>query len=89
MNVIKTEKQIKEVDVVIEDYDVCDKCNCLIEKEDFDLFKCSIIYKTGYCYREGGYIEEKEVQLCKKCADDLFEFLKSNNYRIVKSERDI
>lgn len=88
MRVVKKETQTKEVEVVIEDYHVCDCCDKVIECEAFDAFECSFIHRTGSAYPEGGFGDKWEVELCKKCAADLTEILVSLNYRVTHSEWD-
>ena len=44
MQVIKKEKQMKEVDVTIESYTLCDKCNEKIKTGSSDAFKCEKLY---------------------------------------------
>jgi len=89
MQVIKKEKRMKEVDVTIENYNLCDKCNQKIEKEDcYDAFKCEFIHKTGSSYPEGGYGEKQEMELCQKCAIELVTLLRTNGYRVTDSEWD-
>lgn len=89
MYVKKTEKQIKEVEVTTESYNLCDKCNCKIEKEgSFDAFECEFTHKTGSSYPEGGSGEKQEMELCQKCAVELVELLRLNGYRVTDSEWD-
>ena len=89
MRVIKKEKRMKEVDVTIEDYNLCDKCNEKIEKEDsYDAFECEFIHKTGSSYPEGGSGEKQEMELCQKCAVELVALLRTNGYRVTDSEWD-
>lgn len=88
MRVIKKETQIKEVEVVIEDYNTCDCCNKVIEHDAFDAFECSFTYRTGSRFPEGGSGEQWEMELCKKCAADLTEILVSLKYRVTHSEWD-
>lgn len=88
MYVEKTEKQIKEVEVILESYYLCDKCNEKIETKGYDAFEFELSYKTGYNYIEGGNGEKKEMELCPKCADDCIQLLKNNGYRINESEWD-
>jgi hypothetical protein len=89
MQVIKKEKRMKEVDVTIEDYNLCDKCNEKIKKEDsYDDFECEFIHKTGSSYPDGGSGEKQEMELCKKCAVELVALLRTNGYRVTDSEWD-
>ena len=89
MQVIRKEKQIKEVEVIIEKYNLCDKCNEEIEREDsYDAFICEFIHKTGMSYQEGGGGEKQEMELCQKCAVELVALLRQNGYRVTDSEWD-
>jgi hypothetical protein len=88
MRVIKKEKQVKEIDVTVEIYTLCDKCNEKIKTGLFDVFECEFVHKTGKRYPEGGSGEEQKVELCQKCAVELVELLKENGYKIIYSEWD-
>jgi hypothetical protein len=89
MRVLKKEKIMKEVVVTLEDYNLCDKCNCEIKKDDiYDAFECKVLHRTGEKYPEGWNGEKQEVELCQKCAVDLIELLRLNGYRITDSEWD-
>jgi len=88
MYVKKTEKQTKVVDVVVESYHLCDKCNEKIHSSCYDAFEFDLEYKTGSSYPEGGNGEKREMELCSKCADDCIKLLKDNGYRINQSEWD-
>lgn len=88
MNVKKTEKQIKEVEVIVENYNLCDKCNVRIGSGIYDAFNFELEHKTGSRYPEGGSGDVEKVELCHKCADDCMQLLKDNGYRINKSEWD-
>lgn len=89
MQVIKKEKQMKEIDVTIEDYSLCDKCNEKIKKEHYyDAFKCELVHKTGSSYPEGGSGKKQEMELCQKCAVELVALLRSNGYRATDTEWD-
>jgi NMD protein affecting ribosome stability and mRNA decay len=88
MQVIKKEKQMKEVDVTIESYTLCDKCNEKIKTGSYDSFECEFIHKTGSSYPEGGSGEQQEMELCQKCAVELVDLLRANGYRVNDSEWD-
>jgi hypothetical protein len=89
MRVIKKEKRMMEVDVTIDHYTLCDKCNEKIKKEDsYDDFKCEFVRQTGSSYPEGGSLEKQEMQMCQKCAVELVSLLRANGYRINESECD-
>ena len=89
MEVIKTEKRMKEVEVTIERYTLCDKCNNKIERESsFDVFECKLEQRTGEHYPEGGSGEKDKMDLCQKCAKDCIKLLTDNGYRISHSEWD-
>lgn len=86
MEVIKKEKQFKEV--IVEAYDLCDKCNQKITKGNFDAFDFELVLKTGSAYPEGGSGETDEVHLCSECAPELFGLLKKKGYRVNHSKWD-
>lgn len=88
MQVIKKEKQMKEVDVTIESYTLCDKCNERIKTDSYDAFECEFIHKTGSSYPGGGSGEKQEMELCQKCAVELVDLLRANGYRVTDSEWD-
>lgn len=88
MEVVKKEKQMKLVEVTVDSYTLCDKCNEKIKKDSYDAFECEFIHKTGSSYPEGGSGEKQEMQLCQKCAVALVDLLKANGYRVNDSEWD-
>jgi hypothetical protein len=88
MNVKKIEKQVKEVDVVVENYTLCDKCNERIYQELHDAFDFELSLKTGSAFSDSGYGERQEIDLCRKCANELISNLKSDGYRVNESEWD-
>ena len=89
MQVKRKEKQMKEVEVIIENYNLCDKCNEKIETEDnHDAFECEFIHKTGSNYLEGGSGKKQEMELCQKCAVELVTLLRQNGYRVTDSKWD-
>jgi len=88
MEVIKKEKQIKEVEVIVESYTLCDKCNKKIITENYDSFECEFSHRVGNSYPEGGSEYIQEMQLCKKCAIECVELLIENGYRINDSDLD-
>ena len=88
MEVTKKQIQVKEVEVIIESYHLCDKCNQKIITGDYDAFECYLSHKTGDSYPEGGSGELQEMELCKNCAVDLFSLLLDNGYRVTESEWD-
>ena len=86
MEVIKKERQIKEVEVTVESYTLCDKCGEKIETGKYESFECEFTHKTGSCYPDGCNIEIQEMQLCQKCAVECVELLQKNGYRINESD---
>ena len=88
MQIIKKERQIKEVDVTIDSYTLCDKCNEKIKTDNCDAFECKFIHKTGSNYPEGGSGEKQEMELCQKCAVELVALMRENGYRVSDSEWD-
>lgn len=88
MRVRQVEKQTKEVEIVIESYTLCDKCNEKIEDRIYDAFEFEFTHTTGHSYPEGGYGEKQEMDLCKGCAAELVNFLRLSGYRISDSKWD-
>ena len=88
MKVVKKEKQMKEVEVTIESYTLCDKCNEKIKTGSYDSFKCEFTHKTGSSCPEGGSGELQELQLCQKCAVECVKLIRENGYRVTDSEWD-
>ena len=88
MEVIKKEKQFKEVEVVVDRYILCDKCDEKILCGGYNAFECELRHKTGESYPSGGSGELQEMELCQKCAVELVALLRENGYRITDSEWD-
>lgn len=88
MEVVKKEKQLKEVEVVTARYNLCDKCNEKIVVDNYESFECEFIHKVGSRYPEGGSGDKQAMELCQKCAYTLVELLRENGYRITDSEWD-
>jgi hypothetical protein len=87
MEVINRVKKVIEADVITDRYNLCDKCdNVITQPRFYDVFECVVKRITGSNYIEGGSGDIDKVELCEKCAEELFELLKKNRYRIVKSE---
>lgn len=86
MRILKKEKQVKEVEVVLEDYNICDKCGKTLVKELYDAFECNFLFKEGTAYPEGGDGEKHEMELCNDCALEVVELLRKNGYNVVTSE---
>ena len=86
MYIHKTEKQLKEVDVTLESYFKCDKCNDKIERASYDAFEFFLRRSTGNSYPEGGFGENEEMHLCLQCSYECLELLKENGYRINESD---
>ena len=88
MHIIKREIQIKQVDVIIENYTECDKCHCEIPDDAYDAFECQLIYKTGDTYPEGGSGKTQTIDLCKQCGKKAFALLKKKGFRINTEDWD-
>jgi len=88
MEVLKKEKQLKEVDVVIESYTLCDKCGEKVKCDYGDAFDFTFEHKTGSAYSDGGYGETEELDLCPSCAKDAVKLLTDNGFRVTKKEWD-
>ena len=88
MKVKKTEKQIKEVDVVVDNYTLCDKCHQRIKQVHGDAFDFTFELKTGFATPSGGNGEAQEIDLCKNCALELVSNLKASGYMVNETEWD-
>jgi uncharacterized protein with PIN domain len=86
MQVTKTETQLREVEVTIERYTLCDKCNTKIRLVNYDAFKCEFTHKTGDAFLDSGGGDLQQMELCPKCAVELVSLLRENGYRINDSE---
>jgi len=86
MRVRKTELQTKEVEVTIEDYIVCDKCNKKISNNPYDAFEFKLEYRKGVAFPEGSGGEKGEMEICNECANDCVKLLEDNGYRINYDE---
>ena len=90
MLVAKKEKQLINKDIILKTH-LCDKCGIEIIKDSYsDAFECKLTHITGESMSNGGSgrITLQEVELCKKCASEFIEQLKSLNYNVVKTECD-
>lgn len=88
MRVRKTAHKLKKVEVVLEDYTVCDKCNQRIKPENNDAFDFNFSLKTGYSYPIGGGGEIQELDVCPTCANELVELLKANGFKVSSTDWD-
>jgi hypothetical protein len=88
MRVRKTEKQLKEVDVVVEDYETCDKCGCVIKLDHDDAFDFDFRLKTGYQYYDSGSGEYTEIDLCEPCSKQLVQLMNENGFKTRTEEWD-
>ena len=88
MRVRKTEKQLKEVDVVIENYTTCDKCNAVVKNNYSDAFDFDFRLKTGYQYYNSGGGECTEIDLCEPCSEQLVQLMNENGFKTRTEEWD-
>ena len=84
----KKEKQLKEVEIMVDSFYICDKCELKISHDAFDAFEFKFEYRTGMSYPECGSGEEFNLHLCKKCAPQLIEILNLNGFKTSKREWD-
>lgn len=66
----------------------CDWCKKTIKIERGDAYECTIELRTGWLWPEGGDGEHRRIDLCKECAENLFEHLEGYGIRVNKSEWD-
>ena len=82
---IITKHEIKPVKVVIENYEVCDKCGKRIERDvPFDAFNSSFIYETGDSFPEGRFTESQQLDLCQDCGIIAMNLLKENGFKFYE-----
>lgn len=86
MEIKKTEKQLKEVEIAIERYTECDKCKSRIRTNSYNAFDCTLNITTGEAYPEYSSICERTVDLCESCSEGLVDLLIENGYRINSRE---
>ena len=81
MEVIIKEKRM--IEVVVDSYILCDKCNKKIESSvSFDAFECEFLYKEGSVYPEGGYGDKSELDLCQRCGKEAIELLEKHGFKV-------
>jgi len=85
MKILEKRKVFKEVEEIIDSYDVCDKCNLRISIDLYETFESELKIKFGTDCPEGGDGDIKSMNLCQNCSLELLELLKNNNYRINES----
>ena len=88
MEIKKSHKVMKEVEVIDERYTQCDKCGDRIKIGGYDAFCCELEHKTGSSYPEGGSGDIDTLDLCQDCAKDLIKLLKENEYNVQSKEWD-
>ena len=86
MQIIKKHKEVMEVDVTDEVYDICDKCGQKIEVNGYDAFSCEFERKIGQSFPESANIEIDELELCQECAEDCINLLRENGYNIISRD---
>jgi len=86
MEIIKKEKQLREVIVV--QYNLCDKCGKEIEVRMYDAFEFSMEHKTGDIYPESGGGKLQTLDLCPECVLGFIQLLKENGYKVQECEWD-
>jgi len=86
MEVKKTKKELKEVEVIVENYYTCDKCGVKIEDKYGDAFEFDFELKEGCSYPDGGGGEKQLLDLCKDCAWDAVNLLKENGFKVREED---
>jgi hypothetical protein len=86
MQIIKKEQRL--IDVVVENYTICDKCGNHIKTTIYDAFTFELEYKTGNSYPEGGNGEKHTLDLCQICAPIAITLLEKNGFKVQHSEWD-
>lgn len=87
MEVKKTEKVMKEVEEVLEQYTICDKCGKRITKEStYDATDFEFELTEGSKYPEGGSGTKFTLDLCNDCANDSVTLLRENGFKVQEKE---
>jgi len=86
MRVETKQKQIKEVEVIIESLELCDKCNSTIKGDQYNAFKCNLTHTTGDIFPDGGSGEKQIMDICQDCAGELIILLRNSGYRVCDSD---
>jgi hypothetical protein len=89
MKIIKKHKEMKEVEIVDEQYDQCDKCGKKINTPCFDAFEFELFVKTGEQFPECGHGSIDTLDLCKECSIKLVSLLRNKGYDVQSKEWDI
>lgn len=84
MQVIKKEKRL--IDVVVENYSICDKCGKEIKVQPYDAFEGIFEVTVGTSYPEGINAERHSLDLCQDCADIAIKLLSANGFKIQTKE---
>jgi len=88
MEIRKTKKIFREVEVVVECYDKCDKCGEKIDTELYETFEFEFEVRTGESYPSGGYDEKKLLDLCQECSKEAVTLLEQNGFKIRTEDWD-
>lgn len=89
MRVKETKIVTKEVEVVVKDYNLCDKCDKEINpKGYYNAFEFELEHKTGEAFPSGGSGKTQSVELCETCAEECINLLRKNGYRINSEDWD-
>lgn len=86
----ETRTYTNEEDVLIKE--TCDWCQEEIKdhlnSNSWGVDDFTLEWKTGTAYPEGGSGQEKEVELCQKCKNKLFELLEKKGIEVQKRDWD-
>jgi hypothetical protein len=88
MEIRKTKKIVKEIEVVTESYIQCDKCGEKISKQIYEIFDFDFEVRKGLGFPSGGNGIQINLDLCQKCCEEALNLLEENGFKIHSKKWD-
>ena len=87
MRVVKKELVTKKVEVIKEEYSLCDKCDKKIDdKIGYNFSEFTLELREGTCFPSYNSGTTTDIELCEDCADDCIKLLKENGYKTTETK---
>lgn len=81
-----TKKVVKEVEEVIYDHLVCDKCGKVIQEDTNEVFDFQFKVRIGERYGAEAFWKDYNLDLCKEHANEAMRLLVANGFMITEEE---